>query len=100
MLKNIYSNNWIALKRQYNEILKLPAKGLSKVWRWWRGCSIRDRKKYQEKIREYKAFSKAHFPVWGCDTWPKYLRISAFFMRSRLNLSFSHLYLFNQLHRK
>jgi len=81
-------------------ILGYAAKGLSKVWRWWHGCTKAEKKEYESKIAEYQKFAKENFPRFGKKSWPKYLRISSFFMRSRSRWSFLFLYKLNQLYRK
>lgn len=83
-----------------DEMLCYAANGISKVWRWWYGCTSDERRKHSKKIKEMQRFSKNNIPLFGKKGWPKYLRISSFFMRSRSRLSFFVLYNINQFYRK
>lgn len=82
------------------ELLRLPAKGISKVWRWWYGCNPDEKEVYQGRIKEFQAFSKEHFPLFGYSTWPTYLRLTMPFIRSRSMISFAVLFGLNQVFRK
>lgn len=75
------------------------ASGISRVWRWWFGCNRVDRKKYSKKIYELKQFTKEHFSLFGCCSWPLFLRCSCLFMHSDHAISFIVLYYVNQLFR-
>ncbi len=90
--KNVFS-----IKEE--EVLAHAARGISKVWRWWYGCSVDEKRIYQEKIQELNTFSKWHFPFLGHKSWPVFLRISTMFMHSKSNASFFLLYWLNQLFR-
>ena len=79
--------------------LQYSAQGISKVWRWWHGCSKTDKKVNKEKIEELKRFSRAHFPFFGDRSWPMHLRVAAPFLRSSSPLSFACLYYINQAFR-
>ena len=83
-----------------DEIQMIAAKGISKVWRWWYGCSVEKKQEYADKIEELKYFSKEHFPQFGYRSWPFFLRVSTFFMYSSSTMSFAVLYGLNQLFRK
>lgn len=82
------------------ELLRIPATGISKVWRWWYGCSKTEKKEYQSRIREMQAFSRKHFPLFGFGSWPGYLRITVFFMHNQSSVSLALLYCMNQVFRK
>ena len=82
------------------ELLRLPAKGISIVWRWWHGCSEEEKEKYQNKITEMLFLTQKHFPMFGYRSWPGYLRLSTAFMHSDSRVSFAVLYVLNQLFRK
>lgn len=88
----------ISAKRQ--EILRLPAKGISIVWRWWYGCSEGEKKAYKGKIEDFLEFTREHFPLFGYGSWPGYLRLSTVFMHSGSVISFAILYGLNQLFRR
>lgn len=83
-----------------DEIQKIAATGISKVWRWWYGCSAEKKQGYKDKIEELKDFSREHFPLFGYGSWPVSLRVSTLFMHNRSTLSFLVLYGLNQLFRK
>ena len=85
---------------QHQELLRLPAKGISQVWRWWHGCSSDEKQKYLERIKEFQCFTREHFPLFGYNSWPGYLRLTTAFMRSRSVVSFATLYGLNQVFRK
>ena len=82
------------------EIMRLPAIGISAVWRWWYGCSLAEKKTYKGKVDDLLKFSREHFPMFGYSSWPGYLRISTVFMHSGSNMSFAVLYGLNQLYRR
>ena len=81
-------------------IQMIAAKGISKVWRWWYGCTSDEKQKYTEKIYVLTQFSRDNFPLFGYPSWPKYLRLSAVFMHSNSDLAFMMLYILNQMYRK
>ena len=85
---------------QPEEVAMIAARGISKVWRWWYGCTAEEKRIYAEKIDAIAQFSRENFPVLGYPTWPKYLRFSVPFMRSSNGASFAVLYALNQLYRK
>ena len=82
------------------ETLMIAAKGLSKVWRWWYGCSKDDKEVNQPRIKELNQFVIAQFPLFGYRSWPINLRLSTFFMHSTSGLSFYVLYKMNQGYRR
>lgn len=82
------------------ETLMIAAKGLSKVWRWWYGCSKDGKEENQNRIKELHQFAESHFPLLGYRSWPRSLRISTFFMHSMSPLSFCVLYRLNQGYRR
>ena len=86
-------------KGEYSLFLQHSAKGISKVWRWWHGCSKTEKTANRERIEELKHYSKAHFPFFGCSSWPLHFRIAVPFFRSSNPLSFACLYYTNQLYR-
>lgn len=81
------------------EQLLLAASGVSRVWRWWFGCSKKERIKFKNRITEFVRFSKGNIPLFGCSSWPVSLKISSFFMHSDSLVSFMSLYYLNQLFR-
>ena len=81
------------------EILRLPAKGIAIVWRWWYGCNEEDKEIYQNRIKDMLIFTQKHFPMFGYRSWPGYLRFSAAFMHSDSRVTFAVLYSLNQLFR-
>ena len=85
---------------QHQELLRLPAKGISQVWRWWYGCSSCEKQEYLERIKVFQYFTKEHFPLFGYKSWPGYLRFTAAFMRSSSTVSFAILYGLNQVFRR
>ena len=82
---------------KYDKLLLFTAIGISKMWRWWFGCSSIEKNRYKNMVNEYKLFVRAHYPLFGCINWSTYLRFSAFFMRFDCWLSFAVLYWINQL---
>ncbi len=82
------------------KLLCLPAKGFSRLWRWWYGCDFEDKQRFHNLINDYVEFSKSNFPILGYKTWPMYLRVSSVFMHSRSPVSFAVLYWINQVFRK
>ena len=81
-------------------LLSYAAEGISKVWRWWYGCSQEDQLLFLARIIELEQFSKVHFPLFGYRSWPVYLQLSTLFMHSRSKASFAVLYALNQAYRK
>ena len=96
-LKNEYADMFF---EKQEDLLRLPANGISRIWRWWYGCSIDERKEYVERLKEYSNFAKENFPLFGFRSWPMYIKTSVVFMRSTSQISFAVLYLFNQLYRR
>lgn len=87
-------------EKKQDALLQYTAKGISKIWRWWYGCSSDEKHIYKRRIEELKEFSRAFFPLFGRRSWPCYLRLSAVFMRSSSCFAFFLLYWMNQLFRK
>lgn len=85
---------------QPEEVALIAAKGISKVWRWWYGCTVEEKKTYGDRIEALERFSQDHVPLFGYPSWPKYLRLSAPFMHSSSRVAFAMLYILNQLYRK
>lgn len=85
---------------KHEEILGFVTNGISKVWRWWYGCSSEEKIQYSGRIKELHQFTRENIPLFGYRSWPGSLRISAFFMHSNSNLSFAVLYALNQVFRK
>lgn len=83
-----------------SEILAEPAKGLSKVWRWWYGCSKKEKNENVQRIKDLEAFIRKNLPLFGYKTWPKHLRIASLFMHSSSGISFWIIYNLNGLFRK
>lgn len=81
-------------------LLSYAAEGISKVWRWWYGCSQEDQMLFLARIIELEQFSKEHFPLFGYRSWPVFLQLSTLFMHSRNKASFAALYMLNQAYRK
>lgn len=79
------------------DIIYATAVGISRLWRWWHACSPDEKKGYEERIKELAKFSRSHYPLFGCKSWPGYLRVSAVFMHSSNSASFAVLYWLNQL---
>ena len=82
------------------EIILSTAVGVSRLWRWWHGCTQDEKRKFDNQINELVTFSRTHYPLFGCSSWPGYLRISAFFMHSKNSASFAVMYWLNQLFRQ
>lgn len=82
------------------ELLLLPARGISRVWRWWYGCDLEDKQRFENLLKGYVEFSRSNFPIFGYKTWPTYLRVSSVFMHSKAPVSFAVLYWLNQVFRK
>lgn len=83
-----------------SEILAEPAKGLSKVWRWWYGCSKNEKKENIQFIKDMETFVHDNFPLFGYKSWPRHLRIATFFMHSRSQVSFFMVYYLNRIFRR
>ncbi len=81
-----------------DKILLRAFQGISRVWRWWHKCGP-DKKEYKGKIDEYKQFSRQHFPLFGCCSWPIYFKLTVVFTYSNSRLSFALLYWMNRLFR-
>lgn len=82
------------------ELLLLPAKGISRLWRWWYGCDSEDKQRLKNQLYKYVKFARLNCPIFGYKTWPMYLRVSSVFMQSRSPVSFAVLYWINQVYRK
>ena len=82
------------------ELLLLTTNGISKVWRWWYGCSAEEKRQYSGRIKEMHQFTRENIPLFGYRSWPISMRLSAIFMHSSSNLSFAVLYVLNQIFRK
>ncbi len=85
---------------KHEEILYMTAVGISRLWRWWHGCSKGEKHGFENRINELTKFSRSHYPLFGRKFWPGYLRVSAAFMRSRNATSFMVLYWLNQMYRR
>lgn len=83
-----------------DELLLLPAKGISRLWRWWYGCDRNERKSHAARVKEYCDFTRKRIPFFGFRSWPKLLRVSTIFMYSRSISSFAVMYWLNQVYRK
>ncbi|MBP5416507.1 MAG: glycosyltransferase family 2 protein [Clostridiales bacterium] len=83
-----------------SEVMAEAAKGLSKVWRWWHGCSHEEKIENHERLKEMEGFIRNDCPLFGYKTWPRYLRISSFFMHSRSKASLFALYYINISYRR
>ena len=81
-------------------LLQYAAQGVSRLWRWWYGCSAKEKAEYEDRIKEFTLDSKSHFPLFGYNYWPKYLRVSSVFMHSSSTASFAVLYFLNQAYRR
>lgn len=92
-LKDVFSGNKVLMLRN-------ATRGISKVWRWWYGCSPDEKKMYTDRLKVYEKFSKEYIPLFGFSSWPIYLRASAFFMHYGNNASFAVIYRINQFFRK
>ena len=84
-------------EKKQDALLQYAAKGISKIWRWWYGCSADEKQTYKGRIEELKEFSRDFFPLFGRRSWPCYLRLSIVFMRSSSCFAFFLLYWMNQL---
>ncbi len=81
-------------------LLGFAANGISKVWRWWHGCSQDENKRYDGRINELYTFTKENIPLLGLRSWSSSMRLSALFMHSQNMASFALLYYMNQIYRK
>ncbi len=81
-------------------ILEFAAQGISRVWRWWYGCSRCEQKSNIDRIEELLRFSRERIPLFGCSSWPLKLRIPVFFTHSDCGFSFSSLFLANMTYRR
>jgi len=96
-----FKNEYPVLYQEKKEKLLLFAGyGISKVWRWWYGCSAEEKQEYNNKIKELLSFTKENIPLFGYSSWPITLRLSALFMHSSSNFSFAIIYALNQVFRK
>lgn len=86
--------------KEPEQVALIAAKGISRVWRWWYGCSSGDKKRFQMQIKELENFSRETFPVFGFKSWPIYLQLSSVFMHSSCTLSFAITFFANQIFRK
>ena len=82
------------------ELLLLTTNGISKVWRWWYGCSAEEKRQYSGRIKELHQLTRENIPLFGYRSWPIFMRISALFMHSSSEISFAILYTLNQIFRK
>ncbi len=89
------------LLQEYNDvIMKYMANCFARIWRYWYGFSREETDEYSERISEMKKFTRDHFPLFGYHSWPKYLRLTSFFMHSDSRLSFAVSYMINKIHLK
>jgi len=86
--------------REREQLLKIVASGISRVWRWWYGCDEAKKAKDRSRIHELKQFTADHFPLFGYPSWEKELRISTFFMHYDSKWSFAVLFFLNHLYKK
>ena len=82
-----------------NLLLELAVVGISRIWRWWYGCTKEEKKRYSLQIKKYKSFVKDNFSMLGNQTWPLFMRVSIPFMYFDNYLSFRVLYFINQMYR-
>lgn len=80
-----------------DDIQLFAVNGISRVWRWWYGCSIEEKIQYDFVIDQLYSFTRAHLPMLGSKSWPIEMRFMCVFMHSKSTLSFFSLYEINQL---
>lgn len=84
-------------EEEKDELLLFAANGISKVWRWWYGCSSVEKESYKDRIKEFKAFTEENIPIFGLQSWPFSMRLSSVFMHSQRPVSLAVLYGLNQM---
>ena len=85
--------------QEHEKLLLQTAIGISRVWRWWYGCSREERKLFKGQINEMVSFSRKHYPLFGFRNWPKPLRVASPFIHSNTEFSFGILYVMNRIFR-
>ena len=85
---------------KHNEVIRTVAEGISRLWRWWYGCSTYDRQSFKMRIIELVEFCRTDLPLFGYYSWPAYLRITVFFSHNGSHFSFAVMYFINRLYRK
>ena len=80
-----------------DEILQSVATGFFRVWRWWYGCTDKEKEHYANKLDEYVRFSREQFSAFGMKSWPISTRLATFFIRRKSRMGFGFLYHLNQL---
>lgn len=86
--------------REREQLLKIVASGISRVWRWWYRCEKAEKAQNHSRIHELKQFTHDYFPLFGYPSWGKTLRILTFFMHYDSKLSFAVICFLNHLYRK
>ena len=76
-------------------LLQNTASGISRVWRRWHGCSKEEKKYYSDNLQKLMEFTKKHIPLFGNNSWPARVRLSAPFMHSNNKVLFAILYYVN-----
>ena len=82
------------------QLLKIVAVGISRVWQWWYGCTKEEKAKNRAQIHALKQFTCDHLPLFGCQSWGKRLCILTFFMHYESKWSFAVLYFLNYIYLK
>ena len=96
-----FKNNEVQLFESMEEqILKIAALGVSRVWRWWHKCSCDEKRSNKQEIIELQSFTKKNFRLFGYREWPLYLRVSTFFMHYTSKTTFAIMYHLNQIYRR
>lgn len=101
-IKNLI-DYWTAHKQRFEDLkgivdeaslLQCCASAIGRVWVWyWKSDSVPD------FSHELSSFANEHFPLFGFNNWPLYLRVTTFLSRFDNELSFFIAYYLNQVYR-
>lgn len=92
-------HNTCAFREKQDVLLRLIAESMSRVLKWWHGCSREEKAFYSNRLKIYRQFATVSFPLFGESTWSASARLAAFLIRYPNRLSVSFLYWANRMNR-
>lgn len=84
-------NNMLFVEKK-KVLLKYIAEAMSRLLKWWDGCSPEEKEMYSEQLDEYKEFARTAIPILRENTWSPSVRLSMAFMHYLNNFSASAYY--------
>lgn len=91
-----------AVSQEYYQITLAEAvSAISRMWRWYDGCSKEDKRQAKKWLDEMQQFVKEHYDAIMNDSFysSKHIKLTCLYAKSRNPLCFKMLYLLNQTYR-